>query len=600
MSQQLDLTQDLEHALWADACFAAEVFALLVRAGKFEKAGLRVKAHAGPVREVWMQHLKSLLPDSTSLQQVPINISVERLLGGLDLGLTLSEGRAVEMRGVLSKADQNVLFLPMAGLTDPAIVPLIAASMDSGEVRVERDGLSTVRPARFAVLCFDESDDDDAVSGDLVDRLMLHVDLRCVSVRAAQAPSLAPALREGTKPAPNVPDDVRSQLCALPQAFGLSSMRPALQMNDLARALCQLSGDTQVSEEHVSAAIRLGLVHRANQLPAAPQEPEEEQSEPEPQPPEDPSNSEPPPENTAEPSGDTKMPDDMAIETMQASLPHGLLAYLKAGRAALSKQSSAGRRGVRKTGGSRGRPLASRKGALAAGKRLDLIGTLRAAAPFQKARAQKAVEQNRPSNVKVHVRPADFHIRRYQESSETTTIFVVDASGSTAFNRLREAKGAVELLLGESYARRDYVALISFRGRDAQVLLPPTRALVRAKRSLASLPGGGGSPLASGILAAHSLALEERKKGRDPSIVVMTDGSANVDVQGAGGRKQAAEDADKFARLIAFSGIPAILVDIGRQPQRRARQLAEIMDATYLPMPFAGSKDLTAAISASR
>lgn len=602
-----DIADDLEHALWADACLAADVFAQLLQDEVYQNAGLLVKAHAGPVRDLWMDYLKSILPECVQMQTIPSNISVERLIGGLDLGMTLAQGCAVEMRGVLAQADENIVFLPTAGLLEREIISLITAAMDTGCVRVERDGLSKVIPARFAMLCFDESDgDEEGVGADLLDRVMLHVDLRAVSLRTAQhtPPRPKPAQAEV-----HVPPDRMRQLCELPPAFGLISMRPALQLVHLAKVLCRMGGDAQVGEDHINAAIRLGLVHRARQLPAPPQD--TEQAEPQPEearqkPPEDEQKTndqdrEDDPRDQQ--SNETSMPDDMALEATTAKLPAGLLAYLKAGQVGQTKRASTGRRGARKTGGKRGRPLASRKGALSAGKRLDLIATLRAAAPFQKARAAQAKSAHsggQSANRRVHVRTGDFHIRRYQERSETSTIFVVDASGSTALNRLREAKGAVELLLGESYARRDYVSLISFRGREAQVLLPPTRALVRAKRSLASLPGGGGTPLASGIQAALTLAQEERKKGRDPSVVIMTDGSANVDASGQGGRKQAGEDAQAMARNLAFSGVSAILVDIGRQPQAKARNLAEVMNAVYLPMPFAGSKELSAIVGASR
>ena len=100
------------------------------------------------------------------------------------------------------------------------------------------------------------------------------------------------------------------------------------------------------------------------------------------------------------------------------------------------------------------------------------------------------------------MRRDDFRMTRFQQRTRTTTIFVVDASGSSALNRLAEAKGAVELLLADCYVRRDQVALLAFRGKEAELLLPPTRSLVRAKRSLAGLPGGGGTPLAAGIDAA--------------------------------------------------------------------------------------------------
>ena len=126
------------------------------------------------------------------------------------------------------------------------------------------------------------------------------------------------------------------------------------------------------------------------------------------------------------------------------------------------------------------------------GRRLSVIDTLRAAAPWQKLRGASG---------RVVIRRDDLRVRRYQTRAEVLTIFAVDASGSAAVARLAEAKGAVELLLAEAYVKRAYVALVAFRGTTAELLLPPTRSLVRAKRGLAGLPGGGGTPLAAATCA---------------------------------------------------------------------------------------------------
>jgi Mg-chelatase subunit ChlD len=144
---------------------------------------------------------------------------------------------------------------------------------------------------------------------------------------------------------------------------------------------------------------------------------------------------------------------------------------------------------------------------------------------------------------RIEVRRDDFHITRYRERRETTTIFAVDASGSSALHRLAEAKGAVNLLLAECYVRRDQVGVIAFRGRTAEVLLPPTRSLVRAKRSLAELPGGGGTPLASGLQVALGMAAQVRRTGAVPVVVLLTDGRANVALDGGPGRARAEADA---------------------------------------------------------
>jgi magnesium chelatase subunit D len=267
--------------------------------------------------------------------------------------------------------------------------------------------------------------------------------------------------------------------------------------------------------------------------------------------------------------------------------------------------------------------MGARRGEPRGGARLDLIATLRAAAPWQPLRrreraarqAAAALESTAlegasggrgPGAVRVvvpaprvEVRREDFHITRYRERRETTTIFAVDASGSAALHRLAEAKGAVELLLADCYVRRDRVALIAFRGAGCELLLPPTRSLVRAKRSLAALPGGGGTPLAAAIDAAAALADAVRRRGETPVVVFLTDGRANIGRDGAGGRERATADAQAAARALRAMGLSALLLDTSPQPQPAARQIAQAMGARYLPLPYAGAAELSLAVRAA-
>jgi len=200
---------------------------------------------------------------------------------------------------------------------------------------------------------------------------------------------------------------------------------------------------------------------------------------------------------------------------------------------------------------------------------------------------------------RILIRKDDFRIARFKRRTETITIFVVDASGSAALHRLAEAKGAVELLLADCYIRRDQVALIAFRGSIAELLLPPTRSLARAKRSLAGLPGGGGTPLAAGLDAAVALADLIRRKGQTPTIILLTDGRANIARDGAQGRPRAEEDARIAARQLRAAGITAVLVDTSPRPGASGAQLAAEMGARYLPLPHADAKALSRAVLAS-
>jgi magnesium chelatase subunit D len=201
--------------------------------------------------------------------------------------------------------------------------------------------------------------------------------------------------------------------------------------------------------------------------------------------------------------------------------------------------------------------------------------------------------------LRIHVRREDFYVTRFQRRTETTTIFAVDASGSAALHRLTEAKGAVELLLADCYVRRDRVAVIAFRGRGAEILLPPTRSLLRAKRSLANLPGGGGTPLAAAIDTAVSMAQAVVRRGGTPLLVLLTDGRANVSREGIGGRALAEREALSAARAIRSASLGAVLIDTSPQPQPAAHRLASAMNALYLPLPHAAAADLSAAVLAT-
>jgi magnesium chelatase subunit D len=202
-----------------------------------------------------------------------------------------------------------------------------------------------------------------------------------------------------------------------------------------------------------------------------------------------------------------------------------------------------------------------------------------------------------PDRTGLLIRPSDIRLKRYEETSDRLLIFVVDASGSAAMSRLGEAKGAVELLLAEAYARRDHVALIAFRGTTAEILLPPTRSLVQTKRRLAGLPGGGGTPLAAGLKAAGELAVQARGRGLSPTLAMLTDGRANIALDGEADRTRAGLDATTLARLIRAQGIPGIVLDMSNRPQEALRDLAAQMGAPYVPLPRADAKRLSNAIS---
>ena len=195
-------------------------------------------------------------------------------------------------------------------------------------------------------------------------------------------------------------------------------------------------------------------------------------------------------------------------------------------------------------------------------------------------------DPDRPRGAGLLLRPSDIRIRRHEDRSERLIVMAVDASGSAAAARLAEAKGAAERLLAGAYAARDHVALVTFRGAGALVALPPTRSLARARRLLAGLPGGGGTPLAAGLAAAREVMVAARARGQSPSLAVLTDGRANVALDGSASRERAAAEALGLARALRGEG-PAVVIDTASRPGR-ARELARALGARWMPLPRSG------------
>lgn len=580
--------------------------------------GVLLRARAGPARDAWLDAVRARLAP-TALRKIPVNVGVDRLIGGLDLGATLRAGRPVLDRGLLARLDGEIALLVMAERISGETVAQIAAALDTGEVNLERDGLAARLPARFGAIALDESDradavgwpQDDGVSPALRDRLAIHLDFTLARTTAMRLAPDLPRLADARRRLAVVTTDDRLlvMLTEVAAALGVASLRAVLFALAVARAAAALAGRNFVAEDDVAAAVTLVLAPRATRVPrAAPREddaadpdaaddgPRDEtdreadaqaEQPPATPPADDPSTAGPQPGVEDQPP-DTERPDhgdgmtvEMLVEAAAAALPRGLIDALAAGPVAGPAARGRGL-GAAQASTRTGRPIGVRAGLPQAGARVSLIETLKAAAPWQPVRRRED-----PAGTRLLVRPEDVRVRRFRDRRETVTVFVVDASGSVARTRLAEAKGAVELMLGESYARRDQVALIVLNGRTAALALPPTRSLTRAKRLLAALPGGGGTPLAAGLDLGAALADEVRRKGRTPTLVLLGDCRANVARSGAGDRVTARQEALASARRLRAGGIGCIVIDTARTSGADARALAATAGARYLWLPRA-------------
>ena len=589
--------------------------------------GIWLRAPHGPVRDEWLSLLQHLRPN---VRRLPNNIDSERLLGGLDLSATLSTGKPVTQAGLLAQSDQSLLLAPMAERMAHEAAAILGQVLDNG--RVTPHGGGDTQDARLGLIALDEAlEDEPCMSESLQERMGIWLDLRHLGRQETASDEILGLL--GVLASPDEAADTERQtvferlrtlrlndeqiqaITQMAQAMGIASLRGPLACVRLACVLAALRESAAVEDVDLGRAARLCLTPRATQMPAPPEQeaPPEQPPEPPAEPPDDepppedepapPDNEPPPPEQAPDsPEEDTPPQDlgEMLLEAALASLPPDVLAQLASTRATQIRGGGQSRSGEVRQSRSRGSPLPPRPGLPRQGARLHVLATLGHAAPRQKLRSSSALAVSAQAlTPRLKIRAEDFHIHRYAERTQTCLIFAIDASGSAALHRLAEAKGAVELLLAQSYSRRDQVCVVGFRGSQAEVLLPPTKSLVRAKRSLAGLPGGGGTPLPHAIKLALELALQQRRLGVSPSLVMLCDGRANVSLQGSGGRAQALQESLSWANAWRAQELPSIWIDTSARPEPQAEQIALAMGSRYVPLPQANSQRMAQVVQAA-
>ncbi len=586
----ISTASDAPPSTWADAILVADLLAIDPAA----LGGVTLRAPHGPVRDAWLAHLRSQIARGAPILRLPLHCPIERLLGGLDLAAMFGTGRHLQQAGVLSQAHGGLAILAMAERWSPAAAAPVASALDRGEVVLERDGMTARSPSRFGLIALDESaSDEPGPPTILMDRLAFHLNLNEIGLDALSGPAHAGATLADARRliANRQPADttITRALCHAACELGIGSLRAPVLALAVAAAHAAYSGRAHIIADDAAVAARLVLAPRATRFPAPPEEQDPEDQ----QPPADPQAGEQP-DTPEDLQGDITL-EDLVLAAARAALPPGLLDAIALGATRAARLGGDGRSGAQRKSATRGRVIGSQV-ASARNARLNVLATLRAAAPWQKFRT-KTLANGSHTAPRIQVRREDFRCNRYKVRSGTTIVFSVDASGSAALHRLAEAKGAVELLLADCYARRDSVALLAFRGQTAEVRLPPSRSLARAKRSLAGLAGGGGTPLATGIDAAAEVAAQARRKGDTPLVVFLTDGRANVTREGKAGRKDAESEALQAARAFHHHGIASILLDTSPQPHPFARRLAAEMGGRYVPLPVAGAESISAAVA---
>ncbi|WP_338683036.1 putative cobaltochelatase [Streptomyces acidiscabies] len=548
--------------------------------------------------------------------ELPVGASEDRLVGALDIERALAEGVKAFEPGLLADAHRGILYVDEVNLLHDHLVDLLLDAAAMGASYVEREGVSVRHAARF-LLVGTMNPEEGELRPQLLDRFGLTVevaasrepDQRVEVVRRRLAyddnPSEFSARWAGEEAAvrqrivaarellPSVllGDGALRQIAATCAAFEVDGMRADIVMARTATALAAWAGRTEVLAEDVRQAALLALPHRRRRNPFdAPGLDEDKLDETleefSGESPED----DPDPDGPGGGGGQSS-PQDGQGDGGAAAQPEageggepvggggGEQSAVRASEPFRTKvlsvpgigEGAAGRRSRART--EHGRTTGARRpqGALT---KLHLAATVQAAAPHQRARGRSG-----PGLV---VRRDDLRQASREGREGNLVLFVVDASGSMAARqRMSAVKGAVVSLLLDAYQRRDKVGLVTFRGTSGDLALPPTSSVDAAAARLESLPTGGRTPLAAGLLKAHDVLRVERL--RDPArralVVVVTDGRAT------GGPEPVAL-AGRAARLFAADGVASVVVDCESGPVRLglAGQLAGELGGTAVTL----------------
>jgi magnesium chelatase subunit D len=575
---------------WLDACLIAKMIAV----DPTGLGGVWVKSQAGPVRDLWLKGLQQLIHNQVDLIKVPSNTDGGALIGELDLLKTLAQQKKVYTQGILDQVHTGLLLLPMAERIKSHAAALLTQAYDL--------------KSQFGMVAFDESlaDEDQQLLPRFVERLAFQMNLESLSYRNCHFPLEQLDLLEIRNRLQHIefPMEALDATMTAAQSLGIDSLRVGLFVARASRVLAALRGSDMLEQADIQTATRLIFGHRITRLPESKEPPPEEDSSEENAQEEPPAsfleeNQPPPLEDTSSNSEEKNQEDsqnapaplrqedleEMIIEASKANLSQNLLdSFDQHQKIIKTNGNSQGKVGQLQKGLLSGQSLPSRKGRPSYKHKIDILKTIQAASPWQKIRRLEAPNAFTTSQ-RIIVKADDIYLKQFVQRTTTVTVFVVDASGSSAMERLSEAKGAVELLLAQCYIRRDQVALMTFRGKQVELILPPTRSLVRAKRLLAGMPGGGGTPLASAIRDCAAFGKKLKAKGQTPLIILLTDGRANVSIDGIGGREAAFNDALSSAKQARLEQLQILFIDTSLKPQETNQQMAKDLGAQYLPLP---------------